>query len=52
MDNFEGNLTTTKWAKMCNCSQDTETLDINDLIVKKILKKVCKGRATHYLLCK
>lgn len=52
MDNFEGNLTTTKWAKMCNCSQDTATLDINDLIVKKILKKVCKGRATHYLLCK
>lgn len=52
MDNFEGNLTTTKWAKMCNCSQDTATLDINDLIVKKILKKVDKGRATHYLLCK
>ena len=52
MDNFEGNLTTTKWAKMCNCSQDTATLDINDLIVKKILKKVGKGRATHYLLCK
>lgn len=52
MDNFEGNLTTTKWAKMCNCSQDTATLDINGLIVKKILKKVGKGRATHYLLCK
>ena len=52
MDNFEGNLTSTKWAKMCNCSQDTATLDINDLIVKKILKKVGKGRATHYLLCK
>lgn len=52
MDNFEGNLTTTKWAKMCNCSQDTATLDINDLIVKKILKKVGNGRATHYLLCK
>ncbi len=52
MDNFEGNLTTTKWAKMCNCSQDTASLDINDLIVKKILKKVGKGRATHYLLRK
>ena len=52
MDNFEGNLTTTKWAKMCNCSQDTATLDINDLIDKKILKKTGKGRATHYLLRK
>ena len=52
MDNFEGNLTTTKWAKMCNCSQDTASLDINDLIAKKIMKKVGKGRATHYLLCK
>ena len=28
MDNFEGNLTTIKWAKMCNCSQDTANLDI------------------------
>ncbi len=52
MDNFEGNLTTTKWAKMCNCSQDTANLDINDLINKKILKKIGKGRATHYLLRK
>ena len=52
MDNFEGNLTTTKWAKMCNCSQDTANLDINDLIDKKILKKTGKGRATHYLLRK
>lgn len=50
MDNFEGNLTTTKWAKMCNCSQDTATLDINDLIDKKILKKIGKGRVTHYVL--
>lgn len=52
MDNFEGNLTTTKWAKMCSCSQDTANLDINDLIDKKILKKTGKGRATHYLLRK
>lgn len=50
MDNFEGNLTTTKWAKMCNCSQDTANLDINDLIDKKILKKIGKGRSTHYVL--
>ena len=50
MDNFEGNLTTTKWAKMCSCSQDTATLDINDLIDKKILKKTGKGRKTHSVL--
>jgi Fic family protein len=50
MDNFEGNLTTTKWAKMCNCSQDTANIDINDLIDKNILKKVGKARATHYIL--
>lgn len=50
MDDFEGNLTTTKWAKMCNCSQDTATRDIADLIEKKILKKSGSGRSTHYLL--
>ena len=50
MDNFEGNLTSTKWAKMCSCSQDTASLDINDLIDKKILKKVGSGRSTHYIL--
>ena len=50
MDNFGGNLTTTKWAKMCNCSQDTATIDINELIAKKILKLIGKGRSTHYTM--
>ena len=50
MDDFKGNLTTTKWAKMCNCSQDTATRDISDLIEKKILKRVGGGRTTHYKL--
>lgn len=50
MDDFKGNLTTTKWAKMCNCSQDTATRDIFDLIDKKILKKKGSGRNTHYIL--
>ena len=50
MDNFGGNLTTTKWAKMCNCSQDTATIDINELIAKKILKRIGKGRSTHYTM--
>lgn len=52
MDNFEGKLTSSKWAKICNCSQDTATLDINDLIAKKILKKVGAGRSAHYVLKK
>ena len=52
MDNFEGHLTSTKWAKMCNCSQDTASSDINDLIDKNILKKVGEGRSTHYILRK
>lgn len=50
MDNFEGNLTTSKWAKICNCSQDTATNDINDLISKKILKRLGDGRSVHYKL--
>lgn len=50
MDNFNGNLTSTKWAKICNCSQDTATRDISDLIDKKILKKRGSGRSTHYIL--
>lgn len=48
MDDFEGNLTTTKWAKFCGCSQDTATSDINDLIDKNIFVKVGSGRSTHY----
>lgn len=50
MDDFEGKLTTTKWAKMCNCSQDTATRDIADLIEKDILEKQGEARATHYIL--
>lgn len=50
LDNFKGNLTTAKWAKICNCSQDTATNDINDLIKKNILKKVGEGRSVHYIL--
>ena len=48
-DGFEGNLTSTKWAKICGCSQDTASNDINDLISKKILKKLGKAKNTHYV---
>ncbi len=47
---FRGNLTSGKWAKICKCSQDTASRDINDLIEKDILEKFGQGRSTHYLL--
>lgn len=50
-DRFEGKLTTTKWAKMAKCSQDTAYRDILDLIEKKILvKNPDGGRSTSYSL--
>jgi len=49
MDNFEGNLTTSKWAKICRCSQDTALRDIQDLVGKNILQKLpSSGRSTCY----
>ena len=48
-DGFEGHLTSSKWAKICNCSQDSSSNDINDLIDKKIFKKIGKAKNTHYV---
>lgn len=49
-DGFEGNLTTSKWAKIAKCSADTALRDILDLISKNILKKdAAGGRSTHYI---
>lgn len=50
LDNFEGNLTAKKWAKICNCSHDTANRDLTDLVNKNILKKQGEARATHYIL--
>ena len=51
LDNFEGNLTTGKWAKLTKTSQDTALRDITDLIAKNILVKATSGgRSTHYVL--
>ena len=47
-DGFEGKLTSTKWAKICKCSQDTATNDINELIKFGILEKHGQARATFY----
>jgi Fic family protein len=49
LDNFEGKLTSSKWAKMAKCSKDTAIRDINDLIEKEILNKEdAGGRSTNY----
>lgn len=51
MDNFEGNLTSSKWAKMTKVSADTALRDIMDLVNKGILFKTDSGgRSTHYEL--
>ncbi len=51
LDNFTGQLTTSKWAKIAKCSQDTALRDIQDLINKKILQKNSSGgRSTNYEL--
>lgn len=50
-DGFEGKLTSSKWAKICHCSQDTALRDINDLISKGMLRKNADGgRSSNYLL--
>ena len=49
MDNFEGKLTSSKWARIAKCSQDTAGRDIADLIKRGALKKDSGGgRSTSY----
>ncbi|WP_156309036.1 Fic family protein [Sphingobacterium endophyticum] len=49
MDNFEGNLTSSKWAKMTKVSADTALRDITDLVNKGVLIKADSGgRSTNY----
>ena len=50
LDGFEGNLTSSKWAKICKCSQDTAIRSIKYLIENNILKQEGTGRSTHYVL--
>ena len=50
-NDFEGKLTTKKWAIINKCSSDTALRDINDLIEKAILYKDEKGsRSSSYVL--
>jgi Fic family protein len=52
LDDFDGKLTTSKWAKITKCSPDTSLRDIQDLINKGILQKeAAGGRSTNYELC-
>jgi Fic family protein len=49
LDGFEGKMTSSKWAKLAQCSQDTAHRDIQDLVDKAALKKSASGgRSTSY----
>ncbi len=51
LDGFTGKLTTSKWARINKCSQDTALRDIQDLIEKGILQKEnASGKSTNYEL--
>jgi Fic family protein len=53
LNGFEGKLTSSKWAKLEKCSQDTALRDIEDLIKKGALTKdSAGGRSTSYSLAK
>jgi Fic family protein len=49
MDNFDGELTSSKWAKIAKCSQDSAGRDIKSLIERGALRKdPGGGRSTSY----
>ena len=51
LDGFEGKLTTSKWAKLTGCSQDTAYRDILDLVERgALIKSEDGGRSTSYAL--
>jgi Fic family protein len=51
LNGFEGKLTSSKWAKLAKCSQDTALRDIEDLVRKGVLEKdAAGGRSTSYSL--
>lgn len=51
LDGFEGKLTSSKWAKLAKCSQDTALRDITHLVSRNILvKDQAGGRSTGYTL--
>ena len=51
LDGFEGKLTTSRWATIAKCSQDTALRDITDLLARGVLRKSdAGGRSTSYEL--
>ena len=49
LDGFDGKLTSSKWAKIAKCSQDTALRDIGGLVESGILvKDAGGGRSTSY----
>jgi Fic family protein len=51
LDGFEGNLTSSKWAKIEKVSQDTASRDMDDLAKRGILaREPARGRSTSYTL--
>lgn len=48
-DDWEGKLTSSKWARIAKCSQDTAGRDINDLLQRgALVKNPGGGRSTSY----
>lgn len=51
LDGFEGKLTSSKWAAITKCSQDTALRDITDLVERNVLmRSQASGRSTSYKL--
>ena len=51
LDGFEGKMTTSKWATLCKCSQDTAARDIAPLVEAGVLERgTAGGRSTAYAL--
>lgn len=51
LDGFEGKLTSSKWAALAKCSQDTALRDIDDLVRRGVLARGAGGgRSTSYFL--
>ena len=51
LDGFEGKLTTSKWATLAKCSQDTALRDIQELVERGVLvRNPAGGRSTSYSL--
>lgn len=51
LDGFVGKLTSSKWARIAKCSQDTALRDIDGLVRRGLLaREAAGGRSTSYLL--